>query len=91
MSNPSMQTELKEVAGDATKQLKEQAADFAKQKVDSVQQVVKDTVNSIKKQAVTELKDEVKNRLLGNPDSSGGSPLDSTKKKTGEALKKNVQ
>ncbi|MFL5808634.1 MAG: AsmA-like C-terminal region-containing protein [Flavisolibacter sp.] len=87
MSNPTMQTELKEVAGDAAKELQQQATEFAKQKLDTAKQTIKDSVNVVKKEVTTELKKELANQLLGSKDSSNKTNLDSTKKKATETLK----
>lgn len=87
LTNPSIKTDLKEVAGDAMKDMQQQAVDFAKAKADTVKQTIKDTLSSVKKQVVSDLKDEVKNRLLGNKDSVKTNNLDSTKKKTEQTLK----
>ncbi|HEY6505219.1 MAG TPA: AsmA-like C-terminal region-containing protein [Chitinophagaceae bacterium] len=87
LTNPTIQTDLKEVAGDAIKDLQQQAVDFAKAKADTVKQTVKDTLTAVKNQAVIALKDELKNKLLGNKDSVKPNNIDSTKKKTEQTLK----
>jgi hypothetical protein len=87
ISNPSIKTDLKEVAGDAIKDLQEQALDMAKAKADSVKQTIKDSLTSVKNQVVKDLKDELKDRLLGKKDSANINATDSTKKKAGQTLK----
>jgi hypothetical protein len=87
ISNPSIKTDLKEVAGDAIKDLQEQALDMAKAKADSVKQTIKDSLSSVKNQVVKDLKDELKDRLLGKKDSANINATDSTKKKAGQTLK----
>ena len=87
ISNPSMQTELKEVAGDAAKALKEQAVDFARQKLDSTKQSIRDTATALKKQVINEAKEEVKKQIFGNTDSVKTNLLDNTKQKAGDAVK----
>ncbi|MGZ8517664.1 MAG: AsmA-like C-terminal region-containing protein, partial [Chitinophagaceae bacterium] len=87
ISNPSISTDLKEVAGDAAKELKEQAKDFAKEKVDSVKQVIRDSVNVIKKQVTDDLKDELKDRLFGKDTNNKKETSPNTRKKTEDALK----
>jgi hypothetical protein len=87
LSNPTIKTELKEVAGDAIKEMQQQAVDFAKQKIDSAKQKVKDSLTVAKNQVVSDLKDELKNKILGNKDSTKTNNLDSTKKKTEQTLK----
>ncbi|MBS1608238.1 MAG: hypothetical protein JSS70_05610 [Bacteroidetes bacterium] len=88
LTNPSIKTDLKDVAGNVTDQLKEQAADFIKAKVDSAKQKTKDSLVAIKNQVAEAAKDELKNQIFGKKDStSSGSPLDSSKKKTEETIK----
>jgi hypothetical protein len=81
LTNPSIQMDLKQVAGDAINDLKEQAKDFAQQKVDSVKQVVKDTLAVIKDKVTTEIKDKIKEQLFGKDTNKAAAP-DTTKKKT---------
>jgi hypothetical protein len=88
IADPSIQINLKQVAGDAIQDLKEQAADFAKEKVESVKQTVKDSLESVKETVVKDLKDEIKNKIFGNKDSAKQTGnADSTKKKTTETIK----
>ena len=87
MSNPTISTELKEVAGDAAKELKQQAVDFAKQKVDSAKGNIKDSLTQVRKNVTEDPKKEIGNQLLGNKDSSGKTNMDSTKKKATETIK----
>lgn len=87
MSNPTIKTDLKEVAGDAVQELKQQAQDFAQQKIDSSKQTIKDSANAVKNQVVNDLKDDLKNRILGNKDSVQGGGTDSTKKKAEQTIK----
>jgi hypothetical protein len=88
MANPSIQIDLKQVAGDAIKDLKEQAADFAKEKVESAKQTVKDSLESVKETLIKDIKDEIKNKIFTNKDSvKQKGNVDSTKKKTSETIK----
>jgi hypothetical protein len=88
ITNPTVRTDLRQVAGDATKELKQQANDFVKQKVDSSRQLIKDTLSSVKKQVVTDLKNEVFRQITGNKDSTGiGNGAENTKKRTEETIK----
>ncbi len=87
LTNPSIKTDLKEAAGDAIKDLQQQAVDFAKAKADTVKQTVKDSLNVVKTQVVNDLKEELKDKLLGNKDSTKTNNLDSTKKKAEQTLK----
>jgi hypothetical protein len=87
INDPTIKTELKEVAGDAIKDMQQQVVDFAKAKADTVKQTVKDTLTSVKKQVLTDLKEEAKNKLFGNKDSAKTNNIDSAKKKTEQTLK----
>lgn len=90
MTNPVMKTDLKETAGDATKELKQQAVAFAQQKADSTTKALKDSANVIKNQAKSDLTQIVKNQLTGTKDSSGAKPGEATIKKAEETLKSGV-
>lgn len=88
LTNPTIKTDLKEVAGDAVADLKQQAQDFAQQKIDSAKQTLKDTLTTVKNQVLTDVKEELKNKLLGNKDSTQKSTnLDSTKKNAEKTIK----
>ncbi|MDP4262042.1 MAG: AsmA-like C-terminal region-containing protein [Bacteroidota bacterium] len=87
MTNPTVKTDLKQVAGDAIKDMQQQAADFAKAKADSARHTVKDTLTAVKNQALNDLKEGLKDKLLGNKDSTKTNNLDSTKKKAEQTLK----
>lgn len=90
ITDPTIRTELREVAGDAMKEMQQQAVDFAKAKVDTVRQTVRDTLTAIKKQVAADIKEEVKNRLFSSGDSARPHNLDSTKKKTEQTLKNTI-
>jgi len=87
LTNPTIKTDLKEVAGDAVADLKQQAVDFAQAKIDSAKAKAKDSLNAVKNQVVNDLKNEVKNQLFGNKDSVKKAGTDSTKKKAEQTLK----
>lgn len=88
INNPTIKTDLKQVAGDAVADLKQQAQDFAQQKIDSAKQTLKDSVTAVKNQVVGDLKDELKNKILGNKDTAQkANTLDSTKTKAGDKIK----
>ncbi|PZR22762.1 MAG: hypothetical protein DI535_25490 [Citrobacter freundii] len=88
LTNPTIKTDLKEVAGDAVADLKQQAQDFAQQKIDSAKQTLKDTLTTVKNQVLTDVKEELKNKLLGNKDSTQkATNLDSTKKNAEKTIK----
>jgi len=90
ISNPTLKTELKEVAGNAVKEMQQQAVDFAKAKVDTVKQTIKDSLSSVKNQVVNDLKKEAQDRLFGNKDSVRSNPMDSTKKKSEQTIKNTI-
>lgn len=92
VSNPSVQTDLKEAAGDAREELKQQAESFAQQKIDTAKQVLRDSANALKQQVTNEIKetikDNLKDKLLGTKDtSSNAASVDSTKQKAGQTIK----
>jgi len=88
ITNPTIKTDLKEVAGDLTKELKQQATDFAKAKIDSTKSAVRDSLVSVKNQVVNDVKQDLTKQLLQPKDSSGSKiSLDSTKKKAESILK----
>lgn len=87
LTNPSIKTDLKQVAGDAIKDMQQQAVAFAKAKADTVKQTIKDTLTAVKNQAIKDLKEEAVKQLLGSKDSAGGNNLDSSKKKATQTLK----
>jgi hypothetical protein len=88
ISNPSVKTDLKEVAGDAVADLKQQATDFAKEKVETEKQKIKDSVAVVKNQVINDVKEDVKNKIFGSKDSTQKtSNLDSTKKRAEQTLK----
>ncbi len=89
ISNPSIKTDLKAVAGDAVQDLKEQAKDFAQAKIDSAKQTLKDSIKSASGKVLDDLKNQARDRIFGTGDSTQKAvPLDSTKKKAGETIKK---
>ena len=90
IANPSIKTDLKEVAGDAVADLKQQAADFAQAKADSAKQRVKDSVNAVKNQVVNDVKEDLKNKIFGNKDSVQTNNTDSTKKKAEQTIKNTI-
>jgi hypothetical protein len=86
ISNPVIKTDLKQTAGDVTKELKQQATAFVQQKAEETKQTLKDTAAAIKNQVVSEVKNELMKQLTGTKDSSNTSFKD-TKEKTVETLK----
>lgn len=88
ISNPSVKTDLKEVAGDAVADLKQQAQDFAQEKIETEKQKIKDSVAAVKNQVVNDVKEDIKSKIFGSKDSTQTtSNLDSTKKKAEQTLK----
>jgi hypothetical protein len=91
ITKPTIKTDLKETAGDITKELKQQATDFVQQKIDSSKQTLKDSLSVVKKQVINDAKSEISKQIFGTKDSTGKSTsLDSTKKKTTETLKNTI-
>jgi hypothetical protein len=91
ISNPSLKIDLQKVVGDATDALKDQAKDFAQQKIDSAKTRVKDTVNAIKDKVKVEAKDKLLEQVFGKDTTKTNSPADSSKKKTGDAIKNSLK
>ncbi len=93
ITNPQINTGLKEAAGDAVADMKQQAAEFAQQKIEDAKQQIKDSVKSIKDAAVKDLKEEALKQLLGGKKDSSGQekPLEETKKKAEEAVKSTLK
>jgi len=87
ISNPSIKTDLKEVAGDAVADLKQQAVDFAQAKADSAKQRVKDSVIAVKNQVVNDLKEDLKNKIFNKDSVQKSGGVDSTKKKAEQTIK----
>lgn len=88
LNDPTIKTDLKESAGDATAELSQQAVDFAKAKVDSTKRTVKDSMSVIKKELAANLKQEATKQLFGSDDSTGSKPsFDETKKKAESTIK----
>jgi hypothetical protein len=87
ISNPVIKTDLKQTAGDVTKELKQQATAFVQQKTEETKQTLKDTATAIKNQVVSDVKNELVKQLTGTKDSTNNSSLKDTKQKTVETLK----
>ena len=87
IDNPLIKTDLRQAAGDVSKELKQQATAFVHQKTDETKQAIKDTATAIKNQVVTEVRSELVKQLTGTKDSSNKSALSGTKEKTVETLK----
>jgi len=88
LNDPTIKTDLKEAAGDATAQLQQQAVAFARSRVDSAKNLVADTVSVIKQQVASSLKQEATKQLFGSNDSSSTkASVDETKKKAESAIK----
>jgi len=88
INNPVIKTDLKEAAGDATKEMKQQATAFVQQKADDTKKTIKDSVAVVKKQVVEDVKTELAKQLVGGKDSTTkGTALQDTKEKATETLK----
>ncbi len=70
VTKPTVETGLKNAAGNAVDDVKKKVEAEVQKKIDSVKTVVKDTVAAIKKQAVNAAKEEVKKQILGGGDST---------------------
>jgi uncharacterized protein involved in outer membrane biogenesis len=86
-TNPKIETNLKNVAGDAVNNVKDEIKKEVDKKIDSVRNVVKDTVKAIKTQVVTQTKEEIKKQFLG--DTSKKKP-DAIIKDAGDDVKKGI-
>lgn len=87
ITNPVVKTDLKQTAGDVTKELKQQATAFVQQKTEETKQTLKDTVTAIKNQVVSDVKNELVKHLTGTKDSTNNTSIKETKQKTAETLK----
>lgn len=87
ITNPVVKTDLKQTAGDVTKELKQQATAFVQQKTEETKQTLKDTVTAIKNQVVSDVKNELVKQLTGTKDSTNNTSIKETKQKTAETLK----
>jgi AsmA-like protein len=89
LNDPTIKTDLKESAGDATAQLEQQAVAFARARVDSAKHSVADTVSMMKQEVASNIKQEVAKQLLGTKDSTSDtkSSVEETKKKAESSIK----
>jgi len=95
LTNPNIQVDLKQVAGDAIQELQQQAVDFAKAKADSATKRIKDSLNAVKNQVVNDLKNDLKDKIFGK-DTAGVSgdsakkprPVDKLKQTLGDVFNK---
>ncbi|HEX5652091.1 MAG TPA: AsmA-like C-terminal region-containing protein [Chitinophagaceae bacterium] len=91
LSSPILKIDLEQIAGDAMNDLKEQAKDFAEQKIDSAKNLIKDTLSTIKKQAKEEIKNKLKEQVLGKDSTKQTLPKDSLKAKAGGVISNKVK
>ena len=90
ITNPSIEVDLQEMAGDAVAGLKQQASDFAKEKYTTVKQTVVDTVKSTGREIAATAKNELReefNKQFSGKDTSAKANNDSTKSKPVDKLK----
>ena len=88
ISNPVLKTDLKQAAGDVTKELKQQATAFVQQKTEDTKQTLKDSITAVKKQVMEDAKSELTKQFIGGKDSANkGASLQDTKEKASETLK----
>ncbi len=86
-TKPKVETDLKNVAGNAVNNIKEEIKKTIEKKVDSVKTVVKDTVKAIKQQVVTETKEEIKKQLTGESNKKPEEAVKDAAEKAKEGLK----
>jgi len=77
--SPKIETNLKNVAGDAVNNVKEE-----------IKKEIKDTVKAIKTQVVTQAKDELKKQLLGGTSDTTKKNTNPTIQKAGDDVKKGI-
>lgn len=88
ISQPVLKTDLRQAAGDATKEIKQQAVAFVQQKADSAKQTVKDSMTVVKKRVVADVKAELAKQVIGGKDSAATlNMLDNSRKNAGETIK----
>jgi hypothetical protein len=91
-TSPRIETNLKNVAGDAVNNMKEEIKKEVARKVDSVKTAVttavKDTIKAVKTQVVNQAKDELKKQLLGGGGDSATKKNDILKDAGDNAKKK---
>jgi hypothetical protein len=89
ITSPLVKTDLREAAGDATKELKQQATAFVQQKRDSAKQVVTDSFQVVKKQVMEDAKQSLLKSLAGNGDTAATKTptLQETKDKATQTVK----
>jgi hypothetical protein len=87
ITNPIIKTDLKQTAGDVSKQLQQQATAFVQQKTEETKQTLKDTATAIKNELITDAKKELVKQLTGAKDSTDKSSPQDVKQKTVETLK----
>lgn len=87
ITNPIIKTDLKQTAGDVSKELKQQATAFVQQKTEVAKQTLKDTATALKNQVVSDVKNELVKQITGTKDSTNKSTLEDTKQKAAETLK----
>ena len=91
ISNPSIKIDLQKVVGDAKDELKEQAKDFAQQKIDSAKARAKDSLNVVKNKAKEDIKEKLLEQVFGKDTTQAKDPADTSKKKTGDAIKNTLK
>lgn len=84
---PKVETDLKNVAGNAVNNIKEEIKKEVERRVDSVKTVVKDTVKAIKAQVVNDAKEEIKKQITGQGDEKPEEAVKQAGEKAKEGLK----
>lgn len=86
VTQPKIETNLKNIAGSAVDNVKKELEEAAKKKIDSVKSVVKDTAKAIANQALNTAKDELTKQFLGNKDTSKKNPVNDALNKAGDKV-----
>lgn len=90
ISNPSIQVNLKDVAGDVIKDLEKQAEDFAKAKADSLKKKATDSLNIVKNQAEQKAKQKLAEKGIDTTNLNIKNAKDTIVKRATDTLKKKV-
>jgi uncharacterized protein involved in outer membrane biogenesis len=90
-TSPKIETNLKNVVGDAVTSVKEEIKKAVEKKVDSVKTVVKDSVKAVKTQVVNSAKDEIKKQISGDGDKKPADAAKDAAKDAADKAKKGLK
>ena len=85
---PKIETNLKNIAGNAVDDVKKQIEAEVKHKADSIKAVVKDTLNAVKNQAINAAKDELKKQFFGGDTTKKNNTKDAVNNAVNQAADK---